>query len=58
MDQRAAKLKALGVSEEAAEALVDAGIDTPRKIRSAKAADLKAVNADGDVKVKDLRKKR
>lgn len=46
MDRRVQKLKQLGVDEKAAEALVDAGIDSPRKIKAAKVADLRKAKAD------------
>lgn len=58
MDPRTAKLVAMGVNPEAAESLVAAGIDTPRKIKTAKVADLKTAKAYGDAKVKGWRKKK
>jgi len=54
MDARARKLAVMFSDEEAAEKLVAAGLDTPRKIRAAKEADLKAaVGAAGLRKVRE-----
>lgn len=57
MDQRVAKLSILGVDPEVAEELVKAGIDTPRKIKKAKASELKNAKADKDSRVKAWRQK-
>jgi len=46
MDPRTRKLQQLGVDKEAAAALVEAGLDTPRKIKAAKVADLRKAKAD------------
>ena len=52
------KLTRLGVAPEVVETLVEAGIDTPRKIKAAKVAEIKKAKADKDNKVKDWRKKK
>ena len=57
MDRRVEKLRILGVAEEVAEALVAQGLDTPKKIKAAKAADLKVSKADKDDRVKKMRTK-
>ena len=57
MDNRARRLAQLGVNPKAAQALVDAGMGTPRKIKAAKVADLRKAKADKDTKVKAWRKK-
>ena len=58
MDRRVRKLKQLGVGAEAAEALVNAGLDTPRKIKAAKIGDLRKVKADKDRTVARWREKK
>lgn len=59
MDRRAEKMAILGVDEAVAEALVQAGIDTPRKVKAAKVADLRKAksNADKDKTVERWRGK-
>ena len=51
------KLIRLGVSEKAAAALVAQGLDSPRKIKAAKYADLRKAGAEKDATVKSWRKK-
>jgi len=58
MDTRAARLMRLGVAEAAAEELVAEGLDTPRKIKAAKVADLRKAKADKDAKIKKWREKK
>lgn len=48
MDRRAEKMARLGVNAELAEALVAAGIDTPRKVKAAKVTDLRKVKSTAD----------
>ena len=48
MDRRAERMARLGVEPELAEALVAAGIDTPRKIKAAKVTDLRKVKGTAD----------
>ena len=51
------KLVRMGIAPEVAETLVAAGLDTPRKIAAAKAADIRKAKAEKDDKVKAWRKK-
>ena len=48
MDARAFKLTRLGLEEPVAMALVEAGLDSPAKIRAAKNKDLEAVKGIGE----------
>ena len=57
MDIRVRRLTQMGVKPKTAQALVDAGMGTPRKIKAAKYADLRKAKADRDTKVKAWRKK-
>ena len=45
MDRRVAKLQRLGVPQATAEALVAAGLDTPRKIKAARVKDITSTGA-------------
>jgi len=46
MDPRVEKLRRRGIDPQVAEDLVKAGIDSPRKIKAAKIADLRKAKAD------------
>ena len=48
MDRRAERMARLGVAEELAEALVEAGFDSPRKVKAAKVTDLRKVKSTAD----------
>jgi len=52
------KLTRLGVAPEVVETLVEAGLDTPRKIKAAEDEDLRKAKANKDDKVKAWRKKK
>ena len=51
------KLTRMGVAPDVVEALVKAGLDTPRKIKEAKLDDLKKAKVEKDATVKEWRKK-
>lgn len=57
MDPRVEKLRRRGIEPEVAQALVDAGMGSPRKIKAAKVADLKKVKADKNKTIKRWRAK-
>ena len=54
MDARVRKLVTLGLEEEDAEALVEAGLDNPRKIRS---NDVKKVKGVGEARERKIRER-
>ena len=56
MDQRVQKLKHF-VDKDVAEALVAAGLDTPRKIKAADDKDIEAVKGIGKAKRAEIRQR-
>ena len=52
------KLTRMGVAPEVVKRLLAAGLDSPRKIKAAKYADLRKLKAEKDAKIKDWRKKK
>ena len=53
MDARVRKLVTLGLEEEDAEALVEAGLDTPRKIKRGNVQKAKGIGTVGEDRIRE-----